>query len=100
MLAQQGKRMPAEVQAEAGVIGDDVLPLARRRKRRYFLFLLENVQGRKPLGSRGGPAGKPAMAGQRREGPRRRQAAQLFAVEVRPVCEVRCWKIIFVRSDA
>ena len=43
MPAQQREGMPAERQPEARVIGDDVLALGWRRKRRYFLFFLKNI---------------------------------------------------------
>jgi hypothetical protein len=42
-VSQQCERMPAERQAEAGIVGDYFLAFGGWRKRRYFLFFLKNI---------------------------------------------------------
>jgi len=42
-IAQQCKRVAAERQAEAGIVGDDFLSFGGWRQHRYFLFFLKDV---------------------------------------------------------
>src|SRR3954463_8112587 len=92
MSAQQGERMAPERQAQAGVIGNDVLPLARRQQRGTPLAS-RRIERRTALRTRRGPMREAPMAGYGQQGPGRREAAQLLAVElqrcyggVRPAC--------------